>query len=514
MKIKKILSLPYYPFLLFIYFFLHFYATNVAQRPVLSGLLPPLGISLIVTAVLLFSLNLFFKNKNRAALLTSILIFLFLSYGHIHGVLSKFFSFRQEILLGIFALIIISSFWFIIKKTGSLDKITHFLNLMTIFLCLMPIWNIAVFHITSVKTPAAISLKKEQNTIKNPNAINLPDIYYIILDEYAREDTLRNVYGYDNSDFINFLKSKGFYIAENSHANYFRTTLSLPSSLNMQYLTFLTKVLGPNTNDTKIPYAMVRGNNVARKLKAVGYKYALIHSGSPPTDYSELADIYIEYGIVDELASVLAKGTLLKKAASDFMHEQSRKRHLYNFKELKKIPEIEGPTFTFAHILLPHSPFVFDREGNPASTESFSLTTQEYGDAYPKLYIDQLIHCNTMMKDLINEILKKSPRPPIIIIQADHGNTPEGEWEETGEFIQQRSKILNAYYFPGPAKKALYPTISPVNTFRLIFKEYFGANLDLLEDKVYYSHPENSPYVFKEVTDILFKDNEKSKNRI
>ena len=45
--------------------------------------------------------------------------------------------------------------------------------------------------------------------------------------------------------------------------------------------------------------------------------------------------------------------------------------------------------------------------------------------------------------------------------------------------------ILNAYHLPGDGIEALYPNISPVNTFRVIFNEYFGFNLPLLEDQSY-----------------------------
>ena len=46
--------------------------------------------------------------------------------------------------------------------------------------------------------------------------------------------------------------------------------------------------------------------------------------------------------------------------------------------------------------------------------------------------------------------------------------------------------ILNAYYLPG-YDGDLYATISPVNSFRLVFNSYFGGEYDMLEDVSYYS---------------------------
>jgi hypothetical protein len=50
-----------------------------------------------------------------------------------------------------------------------------------------------------------------------------------------------------------------------------------------------------------------------------------------------------------------------------------------------------------------------------------------------------------------------------------------------------RLAILNAYYLPGVDSDLIYPSISPVNTFRLILNTYFGADLPLLPDESYLS---------------------------
>jgi hypothetical protein len=40
---------------------------------------------------------------------------------------------------------------------------------------------------------------------------------------------------------------------------------------------------------------------------------------------------------------------------------------------------------------------------------------------------------------------------------------------------------------PGKGRDDFYPSISPVNTFRVIFNNYFGTNLPLLKDQTYNS---------------------------
>ena len=60
-------------------------------------------------------------------------------------------------------------------------------------------------------------------------------------------DTLRDLYGYDNSPFLDFLRSKGFYVADKSVTNYPRTELSVASSLNMKYMNYLSKQMPPDS---------------------------------------------------------------------------------------------------------------------------------------------------------------------------------------------------------------------------------------------------------------------------
>ena len=60
--------------------------------------------------------------------------------------------------------------------------------------------------------------------------------------------------------------------------------------------------------------------------------------------------------------------------------------------------------------------------------------------------------------------------------------------------------ILNAYYFPDGDYTALYDDITPVNTFRVVFNEYFRAGYRLLEDRCYFS-TWHAPYALVDVTD-------------
>jgi len=75
------------------------------------------------------------------------------------------------------------------------------------------------------------------------------------------------------------------------------------------------------------------------------------------------------------------------------------------------------------------------------------------------------------MLEILEILIEESDVPPIIVLQADTGTGSGSEF-----------KILNAYYLPDDGYESLFSTISPVNTFRLIFDTYFGSSLGLLPD--------------------------------
>jgi hypothetical protein len=138
--------------------------------------------------------------------------------------------------------------------------------------------------------------------------------------------------------------------------------------------------------------------------------------------------------------------------------------------------------FVYMHIAAPHGPFVL------SSTGEFSPTSDESIG-----YINSVQYLNKQAMLLIDDILKNSKTPPVIILQGDHG------W---GLTKQTRNLILNAYYLPGVGKTQVYDTITPVNSFRMIFNSYFGGQFNNLEDLSYFSpntDTETTYYHFEKV---------------
>jgi hypothetical protein len=154
----------------------------------------------------------------------------------------------------------------------------------------------------------------------------------------------------------------------------------------------------------------------------------------------------------------------------DFPNKQRRDRVLFVLDSLSQIPKTDETKFVFAHIGSPHRPFVFGPNGEVLNWEP----------SYLRGYPDQINFLNKRVLEVIESILELSTDPPIIILQADHGALMH-----VGQ--EGRMAILNAYYFPDKNYSALYKSISPVNSFRVIFNQFFGQDFRLLEDLSLYS---------------------------
>jgi hypothetical protein len=190
-----------------------------------------------------------------------------------------------------------------------------------------------------------------------------------------------------------------------------------------------------------------------------------------------------------------------------------RNQILYNFEMLPNLPDVGGPRFVLAHMLAPHHPFVFGPNGETNQHGiPFSLNQWSDPDAYIDGYRDELIYLNKRLLEIVDGILANAEIPPIIIIQGDHGSaaTIFGAVPDppTITYEHEGYAILNAYYLPPTCDTSqLSDSITPVNSFRVIFNACFGKNYELLEDH-FYSTYYTDIYSTTDITDkVLEGDN-------
>lgn len=345
-----------------------------------------------------------------------------------------------------------------------------------------------------------------------------PDIYYIVFDGYGRADILDELYDYDNSDFIERLQARGFLVPLHARSNYHKTALSIPSTLNMNYVSdILPELQDKNTYYWWLMAPLIDRSDVRRMLENIGYRSYSITTGWGLTDNPSTDFYYQPYPlVVNDFESMILSITpmnfispLLSRIAYFPSFDDHRDLILYNFSTLTEISKDDDPKFVFAHIISPHPPFVFDENGEsltPYYKYSFNdandiaLTDGEYHEGYVK----QLQFLNKQIEILVDEILINSKTPPIIILQADHGPGMLTDFRSSANTcLKERFSIFAAYYLPGISGDVIPKDITPVNLFRIVFNEYFDANFDMLPRYHYYY--QDTVYLFRseEVTSIV-----------
>jgi type II secretory pathway pseudopilin PulG len=496
---------------------LFLYAQNAAYASFQQVVLP-LVLVILCTALLLVVMGLLYRDIRRAALATTGIALLALSYGHVFEALSKssYFPIRlvdDRLLLPV-SVIAISGLCVFIRRLRAMDEVTTIVNAVAVAMVILSIINARSASVAHVGQALATTQRKPP-----PPTWTLPpsrgegskrDIYYLIFDRYPRADVLRKHFGYNNSSFIGDLRRKGFYVADRSVCNYPRTIHSLAASLNMEYLTY--EPTNPKiSSGAWRPYDLLIGPKVSRFLQSHGYRH--VHTGaSYPTPRDATAEFNFEYSERSEFARVFVHTTVLRSIAGwvgfakDLDVRQSAHNEiLYQLDKIRMASKIPGPTYTIGHVLLPHEPYTFDAKGR------FVTEAKENSRSFEENVVMQTQFANRKIKELIDELLRVPDyKKPIIILQSDEGppqfNRDPGDlrWaQETDEELRYKFGILNAYYLPGVKDPGLYPTITPVNSFRKVFNLYFGTDLDLLPDESYVFGSSAKPYSFQRVTERL-----------
>lgn len=500
-------TLIVHPFLFAIFPVLALCSCNVSQVSI-GQVFAPLVISLSATVFAFILLGLRFKDRMKLALFLSLFLMLFFSFGYLYDIFGNY-----KIIIIFDAVIFALCAYFIVKTKRNLEGFTAFMNLVFAILLIAPLTNIVSHTLESRNSGVKIHAAKPQAiNASDAHISQYPNIYYIILDAYARQDVLNDIYGFDNSEFINYLTGKGFYVAKNSRSNYTNTHESLASSLNLDYINDWVK-----TNEDTMN---VKRNNLAdRFLEGRGYRIKTIFA-TPDIISSDDNGFLIKGFTLNEFDNMLMNTTplpaLLKCCKIYDPFDLYRRKINYGFEYLSDSCKMNSPFFIFIHIGAPHPPFVFGRNGESINAAGYfsandgfrlvrkgRLTEAEYH----KYYIDQLVYVNKRIMEALDNILSKSAKPPIIIIQGDHGpRSMLKSWDlvEAGNLDEEVS-ILSAYCLPGKGKAQLYDAISPVNTFRVVFNEYFNTHYALLKDRSYFAPPVKTFYSFTDVTDKLKK---------
>lgn len=486
---KRFLRSPWYFLLVAAYPVLALLSYNISQVRASIGL-RPLVVVLLVAALLFQLFRLIYRQSQRAAFATSAVLILFFTYGQLYDQLATEWQLSFSplwMLAGWLVLTGLALAW-AGRCNTRFEKATPWLNLLSLLLVLVSAVQIAWWS-----WPQSAHLPVDDfaplQSLSVPDGQDLPDIYYIIVDSYGRSDLLWQSFSFDNSGFIHSLQAMGFFVAGCSQSNYNRTDVSLASSLNLEYLQNLDENYRPGNLGRSTLWESISHSTARYELENLGYKTVAFATGFTWTEIED-AEVFLSpswaWSQMTGFETLLIRTTPARHLEDlgwinldQIDGQRYRERTQLILSSMDELARMPGPKFVFIHLIPPHPPFVYAPDGSPTNPAPFLNEDRRYTiDTYTQGYRNQVAYISSQLLPALQTLISASARPPIIVLQGDHA-----PWLQNG---YRTFLILNAYYLPGQEDK-LYPTISPVNTFRLIFDLYFGADYELLPDISYYS---------------------------
>lgn len=528
----KIRNVVLHPFALAIYPILHIANRNADWGVEASDLLVPIALAFTITTLAWFLI----RRKGGSATTTGAFTLLIVVFLFWYGLsLNAFEATLRLPRLGTHAIaittwggLLISGWIFIDRRRPDTPALNNYLNLFAVILLLFPLVGLVRTDSEPPLAPPPAGMDDSGLTSDGSTLRAEPDLFYLVLDGYSASRFLGRNFGFDNSSFVEALRERGFAVPTRARANYIHTHLSLASMLNWTHLLFLEE--HGEGSDRSLTYGMIENNRAARYLKSRGYEFVFLPTTFPATSGNRLADRQIPppRGNDPDLLIIWLRQTPLTSVAllgcrvfeCDTYRwfpypPESGEEIREKFRILEDLARESGPKFVFAHLLVPHPPYVL---GPDCTSREPTWPPSGDPEAWPLAkegYTDQIRCLNTLVLDLVDEIIEESAGSAIIVLQSDHGSgrmqldplvnetIPFDELEP--EQIAERSGVFAAYYLPDARPQTVPDSITPVNVFPLIFNGYFGESIPYREDATFWSDYRRS-YRFQRIQELPKSD--------
>jgi hypothetical protein len=483
---------PLYLVLLPVFFVLHGYLENIGFISVQDATLLCVSYVILTIGINVFSWF-FFRNWTKAAVITVIWMSFFFFFGALHEFLKehaplRFFS-KYSFLLSTFFLVLIIIFIYLKKIKKPFLRSTMYLNILFLVYIFIDLSGIIYKTINPNEKKLSVYGFARQNQYSICDTCKKPDIYFMLMDEYTNSLTLKNKFGFDNSPFDSFLVAQGFKIQKHSRSNYNFTPFSMSATLNMSFIEGIQNVKSVSADDYATCGILVRDNEVIKFLDAHGYEihnYSMFDLAGNPA--------MVEQSFLPLKTKLITDRTLFSRMNKDIgwllmtwypfklfnrnyiLKHRDNNRKFQDLVEKSAKEKKARPRFFYAHFYMPHSPYYFDRYGNP--TDNATIYRDYKSDPVAK-HLDYLIYTNDRIKEMVTTIRAHNPGA-IIILLSDHGYRKQLDKtvKEPPDFFQN----LNAVFYPDQNYSDLYDSITNVNLFRAVLNKTFNQEFKLEKD--------------------------------
>lgn len=490
--------------------FLEFFAHNFAEGIVPSDLAPYFGITLAILGLTYGALCLVSsRDPIRIAVPIAIATTVVFDYHELASAMEEA-SPSAWLQLGAWAVVFIACLTVGITFAGR-RGFQLFVLLISFASLVPPAARIVIFGLPGggpgLPGPQAYPL--EANEIWSGQPTRKPNIYWIVTDSYPSPRQLGSYYRFQEPRFPRFLRSHGFSFSPDTYSNYNLTRLSVPSTLNMEYIleegeSYAEYHAGksvwlPGRTNRDMVEAISGDNRSVAFLRQLGYRYVHYEGRSfvltrcrGYEDHCIEGTIVVASELEHQLLSMTPYAAVVALSESFRRAVQPRRRSPSG----TGIPElaralaeltVEPPFFLYAHLATPHRPFLNDAKCN--------VLPLDYDRKDKHSFLEQVQCVNRHLTGLLVGLLARDPSA-IVLLTSDHGPrhsvpalTPLYELDDVQ--IRESLGILSALRLPADCARHLRPNLTPINHMRLVFACLGGHEPNYIEERHFIARPDS-----------------------
>ena len=482
--LKKI---PFFLFLLPVFFCLHGGLEDFGVISLSEVLV--IGFYICVALSILFLLLLTVtKNKLHASVITFYIGLLYLFFGALQDWLNDkaLLSFlgKYSVLLPVLLISIFGLAWFLKRNPAAYKKLFLYLNILLIIYCLLDA-GLLLNRVTgnAKKGSTGISFNYEKVKAK-------PNVYYLLFDEYPGYKSLQSEFGFRNDSLYDFLQHQGFTILP-TYSNYNFTIFSMSSIFNMRYVDddYNHDHELTDQRDFRRRFNEIKNADVFAIYKSMGYQvenYSVFDVGNQPCINADKSFLPVHSRV---LTTKMFHNRLRKHIGwwfykTPFQNIFVKKEAIYQADETNRdiermvkeslLKKSSKPTFCYAHLIMPHSPYFRDSTGAliyEDKERGINLTDTRY-------FLTYLKYTNTVIRSLVNQIVQHDSSA-IVVIMSDHGFR---DYNHHKELHLPSFDNICAVRFPGNNLLPYKDSWSTVNFFRYMFNCTYNQQIPYLKD--------------------------------
>ncbi len=479
---KRINTYPVFLYLLPIFFYL-VGISEYGFHPTLSKLVIPLVLMLVFVGALHLAIFRVYQNNGRIFIMSFLVFSMYLFFGNIKDTIPQSSIFHSYfVVLALLLVILLTINLYLRNRNKIILQFFAYLNLLLVLLTLMQ------FALSVKNIKECFRTHHQIIRFSKPILNRTPSIYFILFDEYPGTVSLKEYYQFGNEALIDHLRQHDFHVFDTMNSNYDKTIYSINSILNLQYLD-MASYLPVNRYAAYLKnFTSIKRNVLTSFLEKQGYRIhnlSLFDLGSHQatssypllkTSNEPLQKNMFHNKLKDDLLWKLYSGKFRVPFLYDryLLHVHHQNNEIIKQTIAGSAKKNQQPFFHYAHLLMPHEPIFTDSNG-----KLYDMEREQHLTDISRKGLDYLKYTNRRMMQLSDTLVKNDPGA-IIILLSDHGY---GDTPETQRKLHCNNFM--AIHLPDADYARIGKLRSNVNLFRIILNQYFGQQLPLQKDSCY-----------------------------